>query len=156
MSAAGSGTAVAKSLKRQATTKKIYGVVPASELEKPFDLVVIGGGPAGVAAAEKAAFLGRRAIIVDDSACAPTELDLAFGAPTGLFSKALRDTAKTVDVDSVVVEAGHACASFEETTLDVYEMHGDDVEYTVTAASGPPYEQVVTECLILRPRAVCR
>ena len=35
---------------------------------------------------------------MDDAPCAPTELDLSFGAPTGLFSKALRDTAKSLDV----------------------------------------------------------
>ena len=94
--AAGSGVAAIKAIKREAT---VYGVVSATELEKPYDMVIIGGGPAGIAAAQKAAFLGRRALIVDDAPCAPTELDLSFGAPTGLFSKALRDTAKTIDVD---------------------------------------------------------
>ena len=46
MVAAGSGAAAVAALK-----KETYGVVPASELEKPYDVVIIGGGPAGVAAA---------------------------------------------------------------------------------------------------------
>merc|ERR1711871_1852898 len=68
-------------------------------LAKTYDVVGIGGGPAGVAAVQKAAFLGRRALLVDDAPCEPHALDLTFGAPTGLFSKALRDCAKTIDVD---------------------------------------------------------
>ena len=96
--AAGSGVAAVKEMKRQSSQKTLHGVVPPAELAKPFDVIVIGGGPAGVAAVQKAAFLGRRALIIDDAACAPNELDLTFGAPTGLFSKALRDTAKHVDV----------------------------------------------------------
>ena len=97
--AAGSGGAAIKSLKRTQTSGVLYGLVPSSELAKPYDIVIIGGGPAGVAAAQKAAFLGRRALIIDDASCSPTELDLSFGAPTGLFSKALRDTAKSLDVE---------------------------------------------------------
>jgi NAD(P) transhydrogenase len=77
----------------------IFGVVSDADLAKPYDVIVIGGGPAGVAAAQKAAFLGRRALLIDDAKCPQNELDLAFGAPTGLYSKALRDTAKHVDVD---------------------------------------------------------
>lgn len=94
--AAGSGMAA---VKRMASSKNmVYGFVPPDELAKPYDIAIIGGGPAGVAAASKAAFLGRRALVIDDAPCAPNELDLTFGAPTGLFSKALRDTAKSLDV----------------------------------------------------------
>jgi NAD(P) transhydrogenase len=113
---AGSGVAAAKALADESAApekrpfartqtsvllrpaKEAYGVVEATELAKPYDVVVIGGGPAGVAAAQSAAFLGRRALLVDGAPCAPNELDLTFGAPTGLFSKALRDTAKSLDV----------------------------------------------------------
>ena len=94
MAAAGSALAAIK-----ASKETFYGVVSPEALAKPYDVIVIGGGPAGVAAAQKAAFLGRRALVVDDAACPPNALDLTFGAPTGLFSKALRDTAKTLDVD---------------------------------------------------------
>ena len=52
-----------------------------------------------MAAAQKAAFLGRRTVVVDDASCGVYDLDLAFGAPTGLFSKALRDTAKSLNID---------------------------------------------------------
>ena len=93
MSAAGSALSAVRS-----STKVIYGLVDADKLAKPYDVVIVGGGPAGVAGRAKAAFLGRRALLVDNATCAPTELDLTFGAPTGLFSKALRDTAKTMDV----------------------------------------------------------
>lgn len=105
--AAGSGAAAVRAkpraLVKQSTrallapAENAYGVVSAASLAKPYDVVVIGGGPAGVAAAQKAAFLGRRAILIDNAQCPPNDLDLTFGAPTGLFSKALRDTAKTLD-----------------------------------------------------------
>lgn len=45
--------------------ERIYGVVNTSRLNKLYDLVVIGGGPAGVAGAIKAAQMGRRAILID-------------------------------------------------------------------------------------------
>ncbi len=79
------------------------GSVDPSELTKQYDLVVIGGGPAGVAGAVKAAQLGKRVLIVDKPKAAPAGggLDFGFGGPTGLFSKALRDVGKTLDVDSM-------------------------------------------------------
>ena len=95
--AAGSGVAAVKAMTTVLPT--VYGVLSAEALAKPFDVVIVGGGPAGVAAAQKAAFLGRRALLVDDAPCAPTSIDATLGAPTGLFSKALRDTAKTLDVE---------------------------------------------------------
>ena len=45
--------------------ERIYGVVNTKRLNKLYDLVVIGGGPAGVAGAIKAAQMGRRAILID-------------------------------------------------------------------------------------------
>jgi NADPH-dependent 2,4-dienoyl-CoA reductase/sulfur reductase-like enzyme len=57
------------------------GRVPASELAKKYDLIVIGGGPAGVAAALKAAQLGRRALIVDKPKTPPGTSDVAARAP---------------------------------------------------------------------------
>ena len=45
--------------------EKVYGVVNTKKLSKLYDLVVIGGGPAGVAGAIKAAQMGRRAILID-------------------------------------------------------------------------------------------
>ena len=45
--------------------QKVYGVVNTKKLNKLYDLVVIGGGPAGVAGAIKAAQMGRRAILID-------------------------------------------------------------------------------------------
>ena len=84
------------------TSDKTFGVVSADNLNKLYDLVVIGGGPAGVAGAIKAAQMGRRAILIDkpkfDAGVLPNGLDLFFGGPTGLFSKALRDSAKNTNV----------------------------------------------------------
>jgi NAD(P) transhydrogenase len=64
------------------------------------DLIVVGGGPSGVAGALKGAYMGKRVLLVDKPKCVPPSggLDPFFGGPTGLFSKALRDAAKTLDV----------------------------------------------------------
>jgi pyruvate/2-oxoglutarate dehydrogenase complex dihydrolipoamide dehydrogenase (E3) component len=79
------------------------GSVSPEELSKQYDLVVIGGGPAGVAGALKAAQIGKRVLIVDKPKAAPAGggLDFGFGGPTGLFSKALRDVGKSLDIDSM-------------------------------------------------------
>jgi len=82
----------------------ITGQMTEEELGAHFDIVIIGGGPVGIAAAIKCACLGHRAIIVDKPKVAPRQsdgLDVSFGGPTGLYSKALRDTAKHVDVPSL-------------------------------------------------------
>lgn len=60
-----------------------------------YDLAVIGGGPVGARAAIRAAELGKSVVVFDG---APSEMQ--FGGPTGLFSKALRDTAKRVKVEA--------------------------------------------------------
>lgn len=77
--------------------------VTAEKLGCCYDVIVIGGGPAGVAAVLKAACLGRRALIIDKPKMAPIEggLDVSFGGPTGLFSKALRDAGREIDVQSL-------------------------------------------------------
>ena len=84
---------------------KTFGVVNTNKLSELYDLVVIGGGPAGVAGAIKAAQMGRRAILIDkpkfEAGVLPNGLDLFFGGPTGLFSKALRDAAKGTNVEAM-------------------------------------------------------
>ena len=85
------------------------GKVVAESLSRPYDLVVVGGGPAGVAGVLRAAVLGRRALLVatpGDFTGEPDPdggavVDPFLGAPTGLFSKALRDTAKHLDIRSL-------------------------------------------------------
>merc|ERR1719352_757539 len=79
------------------------GTVPAAELQKKYDLVVVGGGPAGVAGALKGAYMGKRVLLIDKPKAAPPGggLDFFFGGPTGLFSKALRDCSKAYDVDGL-------------------------------------------------------
>ena len=79
-----------------------YGVLTDAQKATTYDVIVIGGGPVGCAAAQHAAFLGRSALLVDDSkGLDPHALDLSFGGPTGLFSKALRDSAKSIDVEAL-------------------------------------------------------
>jgi len=91
------------------TNDKTFGVVNNNKLNKLYDLVVIGGGPAGVAGAVKAAQMGRRAILIDkpkfDTGVLPNGLDIFFGGPTGLFSKALRDSAKHTNVAALRAQA---------------------------------------------------
>jgi len=79
------------------------GEVSEEKLAKEYDLVVIGGGPAGVAGAVKAAVLGRRVLLVDKPKVAPDSegLDMSFGGPTGLFSKALREAGKKIDINAL-------------------------------------------------------
>ena len=74
-----------------------------TELAKKYCLVVVGGGPAGVAGALKGADMGKRVLLIDKPKAAPEGggLDFFFGGPTGLFSKALRDCAKALDVASL-------------------------------------------------------
>ena len=73
----------------------------------PYDLAVIGAGVVGVNSAMVAAqapYL-KRVVLID----APTasgklmvgDNDLSIGAPTGLFSKALRDTSKRINVNTL-------------------------------------------------------
>jgi NAD(P) transhydrogenase len=83
--------------------QRIIGQMTVDELDHHFDVVIIGGGPVGVSAAVKAAVLGHRCIIVDKPKLAPKPcgLDASFGGPTGLWSKALRDTGKHVDVPAL-------------------------------------------------------
>ena len=65
--------------------------------DEVFDLIVIGGGPAGLTAALTAADIGRSVAIVDGTPAT----QVAFAGPTGLFSKALRDSAKKVKVGTL-------------------------------------------------------
>jgi NAD(P) transhydrogenase len=82
----------------------MIGSVPESSLNEKYDLIVVGGGPAGVAGALKGAYLGKRVLIVDKpkkGTCPERGLDPFFAGPTGLFSKALRDAGKTFEVNGL-------------------------------------------------------
>lgn len=78
---------------------------PATPAHDYFDLVVLGAGPVGVSAALAAADLGKRVCLVDAPAYSGALLkdgeDLSLGGPTGLFSKALRDTSKRLSVSTL-------------------------------------------------------
>ena len=75
------------------TRKAVSQLTMAREREK-YDIIVIGGGPVGLSAAQSATAQGRTSLIIDNT---PRSL-VQFTGPTGIFSKALRDTAKKIDV----------------------------------------------------------
>jgi len=86
-----------------------------------YDLAVIGAGPVGVQAAIQAAMLSspssssldnpvdkKMKVVLIDAPRASGKLmneetneDLSIGGPTGLFSKAIRDTAKRIKVSTL-------------------------------------------------------
>lgn len=73
-----------------------------------YDLAVIGAGPVGVQAAIAAAGSAKKRVVLIDAPRASGQLmneetneDLSLGGPTGLFSKALRDTGKRIKVSTL-------------------------------------------------------
>lgn len=82
-------------------------VSSGGEGDNHYDLVVVGAGPVGVFAACKAATspFNKRVCLVDAPKAGGVlmyeEKDLSIGGPTGLFSKALRDTSKRIRVASL-------------------------------------------------------
>mmetsp|Transcript_32360 Transcript_32360/g.67862 ORF Transcript_32360/g.67862 Transcript_32360/m.67862 type:complete len:619 (+) Transcript_32360:400-2256(+) len=91
------------------TTVLHAAVSPGSISDKSYDLAVIGAGPVGVSAALLAARAphNRNVILIDAPRASgalmneATGEDLSLGGPTGLFSKALRDTSKRISVTSL-------------------------------------------------------
>ena len=83
--------------KRMRSASKHYSALNSITMAREkgeYDLIVIGGGPVGLTAGQSAAAVGRSTIIIDGT---PKTL-VQFTGPTGIFSKALRDTAKKIDV----------------------------------------------------------
>mmetsp|Transcript_30704 Transcript_30704/g.45471 ORF Transcript_30704/g.45471 Transcript_30704/m.45471 type:complete len:665 (-) Transcript_30704:237-2231(-) len=76
--------------------------------DEVFDLCIVGAGPVGVQAALSAGGFYKKKVVLVDAPRASGMLmneatgeDLSLGGPTGLFSKALRDTSKTIRVASL-------------------------------------------------------
>lgn len=75
--------------------------------ETPYDLAVIGAGPVGAQAAMVAASppYSKKVVLIDAPRASGMlmngEEDLSIGGPTGLFSKALRDTSKQISVSAL-------------------------------------------------------
>lgn len=109
-----------------------------------FDLAVIGGGVVGVQAALSAVQDDPelRVVLIDAPAASgalqsPEGQDLSVGAPTGLFSKALRDTSKRINVqtlrgmglreDSVWNEIMSSCLDLARNSADDMERQLDMV-----------------------------
>mmetsp|Transcript_43541 Transcript_43541/g.81797 ORF Transcript_43541/g.81797 Transcript_43541/m.81797 type:complete len:1313 (+) Transcript_43541:99-4037(+) len=153
-------------------TREIIGQIKAEQLAETYDLVVIGGGPAGVAAALKAACLGRRALVLDKPKIAPSRggLDVSFGGPTGLFSKALRDAGREIDVQSLqalgldsdviwrqicntcmrraAMNASHAVSSLKDFKVDYLQARATVVSATKVLAKPHDGTDVEDMCTI--------
>jgi len=110
----------------QSVSAREYGVVEVANLTNLYDLVVIGGGPAGIAGAIKAAQMGRRAIVIDkpkfEAGILPNGLDLFFGGPTGLFSKALRDTAKNTNIAAMRAQFMDSDVIWKQITNSIIKL----------------------------------
>ena len=89
------------------TSHVLFSMV--GDADEHFDLAIVGGGVVGVQAAMTAASapLNKKVCLIDAPRASgmlmneATGEDLSLGAPTGLFSKALRDTSKTIKVASL-------------------------------------------------------
>ncbi len=88
---------------------QLHVTAPQDIADQTFDLAVIGAGPVGVSAALLAARspLNKKVVLIDAPRASgalmneATGEDLSIGGPTGLFSKALRDTGKRISVSSL-------------------------------------------------------
>mmetsp|Transcript_9221 Transcript_9221/g.20187 ORF Transcript_9221/g.20187 Transcript_9221/m.20187 type:complete len:613 (+) Transcript_9221:83-1921(+) len=88
---------------------RLHITAPQDIADQTFDLAVIGAGPVGVLAALLAARspLNKKVVLIDAPRASGalmnevTGEDLSIGGPTGLFSKALRDTGKRISVSSL-------------------------------------------------------
>lgn len=97
------------SLSNRSRTSHLHITAPQDIADQKFDLAVIGAGPVGVAAALLAARppYNKKVVLIDAPRASgalmneKTGEDLSIGGPTGLFSKALRDTGKRISVSSL-------------------------------------------------------
>ena len=92
------------------TTTSLHAAIPPEQIsDQTFDLAILGAGPVGVSAALLAARSphNKNVILIDAPRASgalmneATGEDLSIGGPTGLFSKALRDTGKRISVSSL-------------------------------------------------------
>ena len=105
---------------------------------KKYDLAVIGAGPVGVRAAIVAASspFYKKVCLIDAPRCSgelmdeENNKDLSIGGPTGLFSKALRDTSKRMKVSTLRGMGLREESIWNEITsvcLDLARTNADDV-----------------------------
>jgi len=70
--------------------------------------------------------MGRRAILIDkpkfDAGVLPNGLDLFFGGPTGLFSKALRDSAKNTNVAAMRAQSMDSDVIWKQITNQIVSL----------------------------------
>ncbi|KAK1732950.1 putative dihydrolipoamide dehydrogenase [Skeletonema marinoi] len=102
------------------TGAREFGVVNTNKLSKLYDLVVIGGGPAGVAGAIKAAQMGRRAIVIDKP-----KFDAGVLPMDWICSLALRDLAKSTNVGALRAQEMESDVIWKQITNEaVCKGHG--------------------------------
>jgi len=130
----------------------------------PYDLVVIGAGPVGVNAALSASQLfGKRVALVDAPRASGQLMhegrDLSLGGPTGLFSKALRDTSKRIKVatlrgmglreDSVWNEIVQSCVSLASSNAQDMQRQLDMAGVDCMEGFAAFPESGDTKCLVI-------
>ena len=103
-------TSLTQSYSTTYTSTSLHAAIPPEQIsDQTFDLAILGAGPVGVSAALLAARSphNKNVILIDAPRASgalmneATGEDLSIGGPTGLFSKALRDTGKRISVSSL-------------------------------------------------------
>jgi len=145
-----------------------YQALSNSVNDLEFDLAVIGAGPVGVKASILAASkYGKKVALIDAPRASGVLIneesgqDLSIGGPTGLFSKALRDTSKQIRVqslrgmglreDSIWNEIINSCEDLAKLNSDEVfrQLEYNDVEYVEGFASF--HENGDTETIVVSP-----
>jgi Pyridine nucleotide-disulphide oxidoreductase len=139
------------SIKKVTAASSQKNIVPTAN----YDLIVIGGGVVGVTAALTASnspYNIPNILLVD----APNESgalfvkgqDLSLGAPTGLFSKALRDTSKRINVaslQSMGLRSDSIWNEIVQNCLDLANQNAQDIlrqlQQQTTNSSTLTYQQ---------------
>lgn len=130
-------TLLGRTAKQRRTTRRARTRAQSSEgqpLLKEYDVLVVGGGPAGVSGAMRAAQLGRRVLLVDKPKALKEKqggVDAFFGGPTGLWSKAIRDCGKSMDVTDMRAKGKSDDAIWSEVQASCLQLAKNNAEKTV-------------------------
>lgn len=124
------------------TTRLQQSSSSSNNNDESYDLVVVGGGVVGVVAALQTAQGSKRVCLVDAPRESGTlmhqDQDLSLGGPTGLFSKALRDTSKRIKVDTLRGMGLREDSVWNEiisSCISLASSNAEDMERQLTSAS---------------------